>query len=423
MALTQLKTAAIADDAVTEDKLANAINTARTANTAKTTNATHTGDVTGSGSLTIADNAVTLAKMAGGTDGQIITYDASGDPVAVGPGTDGQVLTSAGAGSPPAFEAIPASGRSHNLVINGDMRIAQRGTSSTSAGYQTVDRINPSFGGTDEAPTFAQADVASGTPAYQAGFRKCFKVTNGNQTSGADAGDHIQIDYYIEAQDLANSGWDYTSTSSYVTLSFWMKSSVSQAFPATFQTQDGTQQVYNMTTGTLSANTWTKVSKTIPGDSNLQFDNDTNRGCRLMFFPHIGTTYTTTGLAMDTWSAWTNPKHSFDMATTWWTTNDATWEITGLQLEVGNTASDYPHESYGENLARCQRYYHSVSQAVWNNIVYQNHYFPTTMRANPTITSTSTGPNATRKNNWYGKKSSGGIEGGVSFDWTASAEL
>ena len=108
MALTQLKTAAIADDAVTTDKLANAINTARDANTAKTTNATHTGDVTGATGLTIADNAVTLAKMAGGTDGQIITYDASGDPVAVGPGTDGQVLTSTGAGSPPAFEAIPA---------------------------------------------------------------------------------------------------------------------------------------------------------------------------------------------------------------------------------------------------------------------------------------------------------------------------
>ena len=56
----------------------------------------------------LADNAVTLAKMAGGTDGQIITYDASGDPVAVGPGTDGQVLTSTGAGSPPAFESLPA---------------------------------------------------------------------------------------------------------------------------------------------------------------------------------------------------------------------------------------------------------------------------------------------------------------------------
>ena len=70
------------------------------------THPNHSGDVTssGDGATTIADNAVTLAKMAGGTDGQIITYDASGDPVAVGPGTDGQVLTSTGAGSPPAFE-------------------------------------------------------------------------------------------------------------------------------------------------------------------------------------------------------------------------------------------------------------------------------------------------------------------------------
>ena len=58
----------------------------------------------------IADDQITLAKMAGGTDGQIITYDASGDPVAVGPGTDGQVLTSTGAGSPPAFEDIPGGG-------------------------------------------------------------------------------------------------------------------------------------------------------------------------------------------------------------------------------------------------------------------------------------------------------------------------
>ena len=62
-------------------------------------------------------NQVTLAEMAGGTDGQILTYDASGDPVAVGPGTDGQVLTSTGAGSPPAFEALPASGVGLGMVI------------------------------------------------------------------------------------------------------------------------------------------------------------------------------------------------------------------------------------------------------------------------------------------------------------------
>jgi len=100
MALTQVKTNAIADDAVTTDKLADAINTERTANTAK---------------VSLEDNSVTLAKMAGGTDGQIITYDANGDPVAVGPGTDGQVLTSTGAGSPPAFET-PAAGGISDVV-------------------------------------------------------------------------------------------------------------------------------------------------------------------------------------------------------------------------------------------------------------------------------------------------------------------
>ena len=109
MALTQVKTTGIADDAVTTDKLADAINTARDANTAKATNATHTGDVTGSGALTIAAGAVDIAMLANGTDGQVITWDANGAATAVGPGTDGQVLTSTGAGSPPAFET-PAAG-------------------------------------------------------------------------------------------------------------------------------------------------------------------------------------------------------------------------------------------------------------------------------------------------------------------------
>jgi hypothetical protein len=76
----------------------------------------------------LADNAVTLAKMAGGTDGQIITYDASGDPVAVGPGTDGQVLTSTGAGSPPAFE--DASGGAWAVKTSGTFSTASQVTFS-----------------------------------------------------------------------------------------------------------------------------------------------------------------------------------------------------------------------------------------------------------------------------------------------------
>ena len=84
-------------------------NSAVAANTAKVTNATHSGDVTGSGALTIADNAVTLAKMAGGTDGELITYDANGDPATVAVGTATHILTSNGAGAAPTFQA-PAGG-------------------------------------------------------------------------------------------------------------------------------------------------------------------------------------------------------------------------------------------------------------------------------------------------------------------------
>ena len=292
-----------------------------------------------------------------------------------------------------------------NLIINGAMQVAQRGTSSTAnSGYNTVDRIKQSHGGDDEAPTYEQVDVASGTTPYTLGFRKAFKVTNGNQTSGAGASDYIQIDYMPEAQDLANSGWNYTSTSSYVTVSFWIKSSVAQAFPFTFKTEDGTKQVYNTSTGSLTANTWTKVTKTIPGNSNITINNDNGKGARLMFFPYIGTTYTTNGLTLDTWSAWTDPKHSFQMDSTWWTTNDATWEITGFQLEVGSVATDFEHRSYGQELALCQRYFYrwnpggTSSEAYFlyaggytshaNSAFFEHTYAPP-MRATPTATTPS----------------------------------
>ena len=92
-----------------------------------------------------------------------------------------------------------SGGGNKNKIINGAMLVAQRGTSSTSSGYQTVDRIKIQYGGTDEAPTQAQVDVASGTSPYTSGFRKALKITNGNQTSGAGSSDFIQIKYFTEA--------------------------------------------------------------------------------------------------------------------------------------------------------------------------------------------------------------------------------
>ena len=112
-------------------------------------------------------------------------------------------------------DILPLAGQlgNRNLIINGAMQVAQRGTSSTSSGYQTVDRIKIQYGGTEEAPTQAQVDVASGTSPYTSGFRKSFKFTNGNQTSGAGTGDLIKVQQRLEAQDIANSGWNYLSSS------------------------------------------------------------------------------------------------------------------------------------------------------------------------------------------------------------------
>ena len=96
-----------------------------------------------------------------------------------------------------------------NLVINGAMQVAQRGTSSTDNAYGSVDRFKMALSSVDENPTQSQADVASGTTPYSLGFRKAFKVTNGNQTSGAQTGDVIIFTYNIEAQDIvANTMFD-----------------------------------------------------------------------------------------------------------------------------------------------------------------------------------------------------------------------
>ena len=250
-------------------------------------------------------------------------------------------------------------GQNKNLILNGAFQIAQRGVSSTINGYGSVDRFRIFFTGLDESPTQAQADVASGTTPYTSGFRKCVKVTNGNQTSGAGAGDYIVIRTTLEAQDIANSGWNYTSSSSNVTLQFWIKSSVAQNFYGRLQTQDGTTYNFPFETGSLSADTWTKITKTISGNSNLTFNNDNGGGLRVEVIPFYGTDYTASP-TLDTWAAHSSSSRTPDNTSTWYTTNDATLEITGLQLEVSDHATDFEHRSFGQELALCQRYYYTT---------------------------------------------------------------
>ena len=243
-----------------------------------------------------------------------------------------------------------------NLIINGAMQVAQRGTSSTSLGYYTIDRFYLDAQATDENPTQAQVDVASGTSPYTLGFRKAFKITNGNQTSGAGTADLIYFHQKIEAQNIANSGWNYTSTSSFITLSFWIKSSVSQTFKGHLKTDDGPAQIYHFETGSLTADTWTKITKTILGNSNLTFNNDTGTGLRVVITPFAGTDFTASSANENAWQAYSGSIFGGkDNTSTWYTTNDATLEITGVQLEVGSVATDFEHRIYAQELALCQR--------------------------------------------------------------------
>ena len=242
-----------------------------------------------------------------------------------------------------------------NIAINGAMNVAQRGTSGNIGAF-IVDRF-PVFGtGHDEIPTQAQVDVAAGTTPYSLGFRKALKVTNGNQTGGAGASDRLFTQTKLEAQDIANSGWNYTDPNSFITLSYWVKSSVAQNFHADIRTFDGTAQGYCFETGSLTADTWTKIVKKIPGNSNLQFDNNNASGLTIVFGIYHGTDYTDAGVTLNQWGTYNGNQRMPTNTTTWYTTNDATFEYTGVQLEDGDIATSFEHLNYGEELRRCSRY-------------------------------------------------------------------
>ena len=285
-----------------------------------------------------------------------------------------------------------------NIIINGAMLVAQRGTSSTGNIYQTVDRMACSRGGFDEAPTQEQVDVASGTTPYTLGFRKAYKITNGNQTNGLGANDILEaIRYRVEAQDMANCGWNYKDSNSFITLSFWVKSSVSFNMKGYFFHHDGTTQSYPLETGTLTANTWTKIERTIPGNSNVTFDNNTDVGLTISFGVY-GSTFSSANPPVNQWVTYSSATLTNPSETTWYTTNDATLEITGLQLEVGSLATPFEHRSFAEELARCQRYYYVIGDArdsgttfqLFNCHAYSTVQFETTvhypvMRTTPSL--------------------------------------
>ena len=251
------------------------------------------------------------------------------------------------------------SGRK-NIMINGAMNVAQRGTSISVEGY-ACDRWNYLRSGVNEELTFSQSSLTSSDLGpWGAGFRNCLKIQNGNQTGGAGSNDYGIARYKIEAQDLANCGWDYTSSTSYITFSYWIKSSVPQNFYQYMRSHDGTAKVFAWETGTLIKDVWKKVVVTLPGDSGMTINDDNGIGMMITIPVFWGGTWTDNGVELGKWRTWDTNLRVPDYDGTWWTTDDATLEFTGVQLEVGSQATSFEFRHYGEELALCQRYYQKI---------------------------------------------------------------
>ena len=163
-------------------------------------------------------------------------------------------------------------------------------------------------------------------------------------------------------------------------------------------TADGTTQNYSFDY-TLVADTWKKVSHTIPGNSNITINSDNGEGYRISIWPHLGTNYTTSGHTDETWAAYSSSSQTGDYAQNWSSTASATFFVTGVQLEVGDTATDFEHRTFGDELQRCLRYFYSCgdgSSHVYQAFAYGSATaasgvetlleFPVTMRTIPSVT-------------------------------------
>ena len=308
-------------------------------------------------------------------------------------------ITEATSGSGITFakDIIPTTPLSHrNLIINGAMQVYQRNASSSTSGGYVADRFKSEFSG--PGVTTSRETLSSGSP-YDEGFRHFLRKSNTSVSSATSV--YVSFHQEIEAQNIANSGWNYKSASSYITLSFWARSSLAGTYYTQLRTVDGSEYIYYKAF-TLSANTWTKVTCTIPGNSNLQFDNDNGLGLRFLIISHYGTNYTGGGEASsETWYSRSGQTDAFvatNFAQNWANTSGATFDLTGVQLERGSVATPFEHRSYADELQRCLRYYYKLAGS---SGPYYNYFFqysanyrmcivemPVRMRATPAETIT-----------------------------------
>jgi len=281
-------------------------------------------------------------------------------------------------------------GGRRNIIINGGMICSQRATSSTglgdgSVGYKVLDRFRLQKGGSPNARYTMTQD--SDTPD---GFANSMKLEVTTATTSFAAADHQYVDQFIEAQNLQQLAYG-TSSAERITLSFYVKCSTAQTFGLDLDNEDN-DRYFNTTYTVSSADTWERKIITFPADTVSGFNNDNGRGLRVRWTLTAGANYTG-GSVSTAWSGTQN--YATNHENTWVASTGETWQLTGVQLEVGDQATPFEHRSFGEELALCQRYFKRIE--VGNNIrISTSAYADTTTRArfiiyhNPEMRSTPT---------------------------------
>jgi len=289
--------------------------------------------------------------------------------------------------------ASPSLGR-RNMAQNGDMRIAQRGTSLSLAhdgptnGY-VADRFQFIITGTADSLDGTLAQV----PDAPDGYSNSLKWTTGTpETTAADEAVYVQ--QKIEAQNLQHLGYGSASASS-LTVSFWVKSSQTGTFAMSLYEPDGSRNIG--TTYTIdAANTWEQKTISFAGDTSGTINNDNGNGLQAVWHIAAGSDFNSADNT--SWGAHASGRWGYGHVQNGVTeTASATFYITGVQLEVGSVATPFEHRSYGEELALCQRYFFGpVGKGLFgvgrttNASTMWSIQYPVQMRANPTPYLTST---------------------------------
>jgi len=306
-------------------------------------------------------------------------------------GTNGQYLSkqSGNAGGLTWADVSTQDTLSHrNIIINGAMLVAQRGTSSGDGGYTTVDRWSALSSNTDQL-AFDQKQ----TTDYPSGFSKCYEIDITTAEDALAANELCYLRYKVEAQDL-RPFYNNDGTGKNFTLSFWVKAKQTGTYQVSIHKEDNTTRFISATYTVSSAETWEKKTINITGDTgNSGVNADAGQGFDISWKLAAGTDYTS-GTPQTSWGSFSNAVfaagHAVNVAD-----NAANYfRITGVQLELGDTATDFEHRSYGDELTRCQRYYQlgiadGVVKGTSSSSVAGRINFQQTMRAEPTIGKTS----------------------------------